>query len=426
MAVNDRLQALNVLTKVIVQRQALTHALKEHESSSFTKELCFGVCRQYYRLEAILNALMTKKTKNTTLKLCLLLGLYQLQYTRKADYAVVQESVSMLNSLRLSWAKGLMNAVLRNFERSRDEILSSLTSNPSYAFGQQAWMLTQWKNDWPKHWEDIAAAQDAHPPMSLRVNQKKISTQAYLETLAKNNIMAQTHPIVSSALILETPCAVDNLPGFAQGWVSVQDVAAQLAAQLLEVDENTKVLDACCAPGGKTCHILEQEHPPKHCLAIDVDARRIKKVSDNLQRLQLHAHLQVADATQPEQWWDGVQFDRILLDAPCTASGVMRRQPDIRILRTKEDVQAAVAIQHQLLHALWPLLKPGGQLLYATCSIFKVENEAQIAQFVDAHQDAASVSLCFDVGHKTDNGWQFLPGEASMDGFFYAQIVKKM
>lgn len=425
MAVDDRIQALNVLCKVLVQRQALTHALQDKACSPFTRELCFGVCRHYFRLEAILNVLMRKKTKNINLKICLLLGLYQLQYTRKADYAVVKESVSMLDRVGLSWAKGLMNAVLRNFERSSGSILSSLENNPHFTYGQPSWMLSQWKRDWPTDWEAIAVAQDAHPPMTLRVNHAFLSTEAYLKGLAEHGQRAQAHPWVPSAIILETPCSVDALYGFAQGWISVQDAAAQLAAPLLESSEQSRVLDACCAPGGKTCHLLEQSVPPAHCYAIDVDARRIKKVSDNLDRLHLHAHLQVADATQPERWWDGEYFDRILLDAPCTASGVMRRQPDIRLLRSRSDVDVAVALQMQLLNALWPLLRPGGKMLYATCSIFKAENALQIKHFLAEHEDASAESLHFETGRASGHGWQFLPGEAAMDGFFYARMVKK-
>lgn len=427
MSVNDRIEALNILVRVVSLRQPLVHAFAASKSiKPFTKELCFGVCRHFYRLNTLLEVLQEKKTKNERLRLCLILGLYQLQYTHKPEYAVVKESVAMLDKLKLGWAKGLMNGLLREFIRSREEILASLQDNVAFCYGQPEWILKRWQEDWPEYWQDIASAQDAHPPMSLRVNQKKISTSEYLHCLEKAGLSAKAHSQRPTALILDSACSVEKLPGFKEGLVSVQDVAAQYAADLLLMEEGMRVLDACCAPGGKTCHILEQASSPAECLAIDVDARRMQKVEANLERLQLHAHLQVADALHPEYWWDGHLFDRILLDAPCSASGVIRRQPDIRLLRTPEEVNAAAALQKQLLYALWPLLKPGGRLLYATCSIFKSENEQQIAEFLLHHLDAACEPLQLEVGHGSAFGWQFLPGEADMDGFFYSRIVKKM
>ncbi len=282
MSVNDRIEALNILVRVVSLRQPLVHAFAASKSiKPFTKELCFGVCRHFYRLNTLLEVLQ-EKTKNERLRLCLMLGLYQPQYTYKPEYAIVKESVAMLDKLKLGWAKGLMNALLREFIRSREGILESLQDNTAFCYGQPEWMLKRWQEDWPEHWQNITSAQDEHPPMSLRVNQRKISTSDYLQYLEKAGLPAKAHRLVPTAVILESACSVEKLPGFKEGLVSVQDVAAQNAADLLGMEEGVRVLDACCAPGGKTCHILEQSPSPAECLAIDVDARRMQKVEANL------------------------------------------------------------------------------------------------------------------------------------------------
>ncbi|MCC5792313.1 MAG: 16S rRNA (cytosine(967)-C(5))-methyltransferase RsmB [Legionellaceae bacterium] len=426
MSMNDRRVAHKILMNVLEKGQTLSQVLASTpKTSAFSKALVFGVCRQYFRLEKVLSQLLRKKNTNLALQVTLMMGLYQLAYTRQAKYAVVQETVAMLDALGLSWAKGLVNAILRGFERDSQQILQKLAEDPIYQYGHPAWMLAQWQQDWPLHWRHIAEENDQHPPMSLRVNLARITRAEYHEKLAEEAMEAELHPAVPSAIIVKKPCPVEELPGFREGLLSLQDCAAQRSAFLLAAEPGQRVLDACCAPGGKTCHLLEQQPALAECLAIDVDARRLSRVTENLQRLQLQAHLQVADAAHPEQWWDGRYFDRILLDAPCTASGVIRRQPDIRLHRTEQDVDAAAALQKTLLYALWPLLAVGGRLLYATCSVFKKENEHQIAAFLAEHADAHALPLSLESGQAETYGWQFLPGDGKGDGFYYALIEKR-
>lgn len=422
---NERLQALKILTALLEEKSSLSQLMPASaDLSPMTKELCFGFCRHYFRLEAIADFLVDKRPKSKEVWIALLMGLYQLHYMNKPDYAVVKETVALLEKIKKVWAKGLLNAVLRNFCRQHQEIIAKLGSHPGFVYGQPQWLLQRLKADWPSEWQAIAQANDEHPPMTLRVNTSKISVEEYLNECAKIGIEAYAHPVAAQGITLIAPCDVHQLPGFADGLVSVQDAAAQLAVSLLSLKPNLRVLDACCAPGGKTCHILESEPELAQCVALDVDVKRLKRVQENLDRLKLKATLVQGDASMPQTWWDGTFFDRILLDAPCSATGVIRRHSDIKLLRTNEEVRAVSQTQQALLHALWPLLAPGGIMVYATCSVIAAENELNVAEFVAAHPDCQVAPGNWSWGRKTGHGQQILPGEQGMDGFFYSVLVK--
>lgn len=418
---NERLQAVRILTRLLQDRTPLSHLLQAETHSPLTKEICFGVCRHYFFLESLAKRLLKKKPKEIEIWISLLIGLYQLRFLRIPDYAVVKETVALMDQIKKPWAKGLINAVLRTYCREQD---SSLQVLEPHTLNHPDWFIQAMQKAWPDDWQNILQANDVHPPMSLRVNGLRTTVPEYLARLQSTGMIAKQHPYAPFAIELQQPCDVFELPGFKEGDISVQDVAAQLAIPLLSLKPGLRVLDACSAPGGKTCHILETEPELSACIAMDIDNTRLFRVKENLARLHLHASLLAADALHTEKWWDGEPFDRILLDAPCSATGVIRRHPDIKILRTENDISTAVNLQQRLLHALWPLLAPGGLLIYATCSVMPQENEQQIAEFVSKQKDSHFVLEKKSWGHFTGHGWQLFPGENNMDGFFYSVLSK--
>lgn len=421
---DERLQALQILTQLMEEQIPLSHFAQKTSFTPLSQEICFGVCRHYGQLQAIAELFLKKRPKSTEVWLALLIGLYQLHALRIPDYAVVQATVALLAKIKKTWAKGLVNAVLRTYCREQNTLPERLKHNAMYRYNHPSWLLKKIQSSWPDDWQAILKANDERPPMTLRVNCLQTDPAQYLAALTLENIEATPLQHAPSGLTLKTPCPVQALPNFDSGAVSVQDEAAQLAVTMLDLKPGLRLLDACCAPGGKTCHILETEPHLSACVALDIEDRRLKRVQDNLTRLKLHATLIRGDACRPEDWWDGVLFDRILLDAPCSATGVIRRHPDIKLLRTEADLHAIVKIQRQLLTALWPLLAKDGRLLYATCSIFPEENEQQIARF-SAHQKDCEVLLNDPLwGRQTPHGRQILPGDSNMDGFFYS-ILKK-
>lgn len=423
---NERLQAFSALLKLIDNKTPLSYILQaQTEFTPFAKEMCFGVCRHYFRLQAIADCLVAKRPKVLDIWVLLLLGLYQLHYMQLPDYAVVQETVALLDRMKKTWAKGMVNAVLRRYCREKTAILANSESNQDYVYGHPTWFLQRLQRDWPDDWQAILKANDGHPPMTLRVNQQHTACKTYLERLQQRGIQARLTDISPQGLILQEPCPVECLPDFAAGDVSVQDEAAQLAVSLLSLQPGLRVLDACCAPGGKLCHILETGQQLAACVGLDINAQRLQRVRENLERLKLKATLLQGDALEPHVWWDGQLFDRILLDAPCSATGVIRRHPDIKLLRTEAEVSDLVKLQSTLLRQLWPLLSPQGLLVYATCSVLKAENELQIAQFIAEHPDCSLHVEAKPWGHKSELGWQILPGENNQDGFFYSVLVKK-
>ena len=434
---SPRQVALDVCYQVAVRGLSLSELLEKQLQSlesdrdrAFCSELCFGFSRYYFVLHNSLKTLIKKplKSRDRDVQIIMLLGLYQIRFMRVENHAAVNESVKLLQRRKKVWAKGLVNAVLRSYIRALPENDSEsrqqLTKQEHY-LAYPDWIIEKVKKDWSEYSAQILQAGNQRAPMVLRVNLQKVSRSDYLEKLADVSIEAREHPVVEQAVILQAPEAVERLPGFSKGLVSVQDAAAQLAAVLLECEPGMKVLDACAAPGGKTLHIL-QSAAALLVTALDKDKDRLERVTENLQRAAVSAKLIAVDAAQPDSWYDGIQYDRILLDAPCSASGIIRRHPDIRLLRKADDVPGLVDQQKRLLNAMWPLLKPGGRLLYSTCSMFKDENEHQVEQFISDHDNCVELPLKeVQWGLSRPAGRQILPGYFEMDGFFYASLEKK-
>jgi 16S rRNA (cytosine967-C5)-methyltransferase len=426
-----RQTAVNVICAVIQQGKSLTDALSLCESlelreRAFCRELCYGTLRWYYRLEAILHLLLKKpfKPKDIDITVLALISLYQIIYLNTPDHAAVSETINLCKKGKKSWAKGVLNGVLRNFLRHRESLESTVDETLNQQHSHPEWLVKQLEKDWGERTNQILAANNQYPPMSIRVNQRAASRDSYVEQLKAADINVSANPFNAVGLTLEQPVNVDKLPGFWQGSCSVQDSAAQLAAGLLDVQSGQRVLDVCAAPGGKTAHILENSAAEISLTAIDIDEKRNQRVLENLERLQLNADVLTVDGLEPDEWFDGQKFQRILLDAPCSATGVIRRHPDIKLLRKPSDIGALVELQHKLLDAIWPLLEKNGVLLYATCSILAAENSQQIASFIDKHPDAKDIIIDADWGRANEYGRQILPGDNNMDGFYYACLTK--
>jgi 16S rRNA (cytosine967-C5)-methyltransferase len=363
------------------------------------------------------------KNKDRDIHRLVLLGIFQLWKDGTAGHAAVNETAGCARKLGKPWATGLINAVLRRFQREQTEFTTRLDTREE-RFAHPAWLLSALQQDWPDDWESVVHANNRSAPLWLRRNIAADSADL-AEVLKADGLTVNTHEAADTALRVEPARPVHDLPGFDAGLFSVQDVAAQLAAELLDCKPGHRVLDACAAPGGKTCHLLER-FAGLELLALDRSKARLRRVEENLHRngLDGRATLLAADALDSSNWWDGLSFDRILLDAPCTATGVIRRHPEIKWLRSPEQVDEAVELQSKLLEALWPLLKPGGMLLYATCSILQRENSGQVAAFLEHHADAAESLADVAWGRCAGPGRQILPGELEMDGFYYAALRK--
>lgn len=431
-ALSVRALAAQIILQVLDEGKSLSTLIPEAQSSvkpqdfPLLQEMCFGVCRVLPRLEIIIKHLVDKPLKGKTrIVHCLLLvGLYQLLYMRIPAHAAVDEVVNATKALKVDSLRGLVNGVLRRFLREQDEILAVVDKH--WQTLHPEWFVNKLKKAYP-NWREIIEANNQKPPMWLRVNSQQNSTENYRTLLAESGIDAESseHP---HALRLTTPTAVQNLPHFAEGAVTVQDFSAQWAAILLEPQNGEWILDACAAPGGKTTHILELA-PQANVIALDVEAHRLKRVEENLARLNQHAIVVCGDASQPDEWLaemdkSAVQFDRILLDAPCSATGVIRRHPDIKWLRQETDIAQLAALQHKILQALWAKLKPNGILLYATCSVLPEENRDQIQAFLNEHKDAELLPLPFTTDESAV-GFQFIPQENGGDGFYYAKLRKR-
>lgn len=428
---NTRLVASRVMSRVLQDGQSLTTALESAlqgvesgKDRAFIQALCYGVCRYYHRLDFILSELLDKPLKDQDVKALALVGLYQLKYMRVKPHAAVSETV--LAARKKPWAKALINALLRSYLREQESLEQKADNVQDAAVSHPYWLIKQIEQDWPQQAQQILLENNQQPPMALRVNLARISRNQYLQQLNEQGIVAVAVSFCPSAIILDNPVAVDLLPGFSEGLVSVQDTAAQLAAGLLDVQAGHRVLDVCAAPGGKAAHILEYQPKLKELVAVDVDESRMQRVSDTLQRLNLPARLVVGNAANPRDWWDGQLFNRILLDAPCSALGVIRRHPDIKLLRRIEDIESLQALQKNILHAVWSLLAPGGIMLYATCSILKQENEQQIDAFLAEHPDAVELPIEATWGFADNHGRQIMTGESAMDGFYYARLGKSV
>jgi 16S rRNA (cytosine967-C5)-methyltransferase len=382
--------------------------------------------RWYFRLKAVAEQLLSKplKKKDRDVEALILVGLYQLLVLDTPGHAAVSETVQAVRSMGKTWAAGLVNAVLRNAVRGSKDLLAGADRQAAGRWAHPDWWVHRLEQDWPDDWQAILEAGNQRPPMVLRVNRLQGDRDDYLRRLEAAGIEAHEMPLAAHAVRLQKPVPVDALPGFRDGALSVQDAAAQLSAELLDLKPGQRVLDACAAPGGKTGHLLEAGAQADSLIAIDSNACRMEKVTDNLQRLKLNARLVVADAADVESWWDGHLFDRILLDAPCSASGVVRRHPDIKLLRKENDIPALAKEQLRLLGALWPLLASGGILLYVTCSVFRQENSDSVRLFLQGNPDASEQMPDVEWGHPQEVGRQLLPGEQGTDGFYYARLVK--
>ncbi len=367
---NPRLAAAKALTAVLNGKASLNNSLPlqldkvEVRDRGLTQDLAFGTARWQPRLSALALKLLQKpfKAADADVEALLLVGLYQLLYTRIPAHAAIGETVGCAEKLKKPWAKALLNAVLRRAQRESEALLAELEHDPVVRTAHPRWLQKSLKAFWPEQWESICAANNAHPPMILRVNRRHHSRDAYLKLLADATVAAQPCNYSRDGIVLAQACDVRNLPGFAEGWISVQDEAAQLAAELLELAPGQRLLDACCAPGGKTCHILEAEPRLAGVVALDLEAKRLVRVRENLERLGLAAELIAADGRDTATWWDGKPFQRILLDAPCSATGVIRRHPDIKLTRQPDDIAALAVLQGELLDALWMTLEVGGIL----------------------------------------------------------------
>ncbi|KEI69639.1 16S rRNA (cytosine(967)-C(5))-methyltransferase RsmB [Endozoicomonas elysicola] len=392
-------------------------------------ELSYGTLRYYHRLDAWLKFLTEKplKEKEQDIHNLILVGLYQLFYTRIPPHAAIGETVQATRSMGKAWARGLVNGILRNAQRRFKELSELEERSPVCGFSHPKWLINAIKRAWPEDYQSILSANNQPPPMTLRVNEQKIQPSRYLKKLLDECIQARQSQVAPQAITLNKPTAVDKLPMFRDGAASVQDESAQLAATLIRAKPGDHILDACCAPGGKTCHLLELNKEIT-VDALDTDSVRLERVGENLQRLGLTANVLCGDATEPQTWFPGKPYNHILLDAPCSATGVIRRHPDIKLLRKAEDIEALAQLQQKILQAIWPLLKPGGTLLYATCSIMPQENHRQIEHFLCATPDAKLLPIEGQWGHDTGFGKQLFPGASGHltigDGFFYSLMTK--
>ncbi len=431
---SSRLITTQIIEQIIEEKITLSKALNNNEpfkqagkEKALIQEISYGTCRWYIQLEQILNELLDKriKKKDSRLKYLIMIGLYQLRYMRIPSHAVVSETVDTCKKINMEWAKGLVNAILRRYIREADKLNTLLNKTETIRASHPNWLIEQLKQDWPDEWNNILDSNNQRPPMYLRVNQLHQDRDNYLIKLNEVGIEAKPTLYSNVGVLLDQAKDVEQLPGFNEGEVSVQELAAQLSAKLLDLKPGQNVLDACAAPGGKSSHILESQPEIKSLTVVEKDPNRAKKLSETLERLNLSATTKVSDINDLEKWWDKEKFDRILLDAPCSATGVIRRHPDIKLLRTPEEVSNVCKLQESLLNTLWQTLKLNGLLLYVTCSILKQENSDQIKKFVANNNDCILKTIKAQWGVDTDYGRQILTGQDNMDGFFYACLEKK-
>jgi 16S rRNA (cytosine967-C5)-methyltransferase len=436
--VKARAVAAEIVDAVVTHGNSLDAAIGRNEGRvppaerALVRMLCYSALRQHWQLRGWIGRLLTRplKRRDSVIEALLAIGLLQLSDTRIPDHAAVSETVEAARQLRRPKLAGLVNACMRRFQR--EPAAADKSEDEQMLWNHPGWLIETIRKDWPQHWQEVLTENNERAPMWLRVNLSRGSVAGYLQRLADREISAVPLQALPGAIRLVDPVAVDDLPGFRAGDVSVQDAAAQLAAiWLLEGGKATRVLDACAAPGGKTGHLLELGGESLELMALDNDGDRLDSVRSNLARLGRDATIIEADASNTKEWWDGVLFDAILLDAPCSASGVIRRHPDIKLLRRSSDIARLARIQHDLLLALWPLLGPGGRLVYATCSVLAAENDDVVLAFLEQHDDALEVDVLpnnniRDLMHRKACGYQILPGTAQLDGFYYACLEKKV
>ena len=381
--------------------------------------------RWWLRFDAALDRLLERslREKEPRIHALLVLGLVQLEILQLPAYAAVAATVQAARELKRPQLAGLVNAVLRRWQREREQQLAALDAQPRTRHAHPTWLANAIANDWPEQADAIMAADNREPPLMLRVNARRATRDALIERLHAAGYEAQPHDWLRDGIVLPHSGDVTRMPGFAEGLFAVQDGSAQVAADLLDVKDGLRVLDACAAPGGKACHVLERADVT--LTALEFDAHRAERVSQNLERLGLSAQLVIGDAGKPDAWWDDQPYDRILIDAPCSATGVLRRRPDVRLHRRDTDIAALTAQQRRILDGLWPTLAVGGRLVYVTCSLLRAENEAVIESWLGAHKDAHVAAFDLPVGQRAVIGWQVLPGDGDLDGMYYAVIEKR-
>ncbi len=429
---NCRALAANALLDVVDKQKSLTPVLArlslvvEPQDKGLLQNMCYGSCRHFFSINALSKIMLERALPEEArpVQALLWVGLYQLAYGNISEHAAINETVEACGQLKMDKYRGLLNAILRRFQREKTELLEGLKSSDVTHYEHPKWFIKLLKKSWPEQWQTICTQANLQAPMCLRINHSQQSSSEYLQTLSSESIKASKGKLSLTSVYLERPMDPLLLPVFAQGSCSVQDEAAQLAAQLLDPQKGDRLLDACSAPGGKACHLLEAVDNQADLTAMDADAKRLERVTENLERLQLSAKTLVGEAQHPDTWWDGQAYDRILLDVPCSATGVVRRHPDIKLLRQKEDIDNLAILQRQILDQAWQLLKPGGTLLYATCSILPAENSLNIKAFLAEQKDAQLQTIELNSGLDTDFGWQLFPQEKSHDGFFYALLKK--
>ncbi len=421
---NLRAQVIRTLLAV-QQGQSLASILPQHlakvaeRDRALFHELVLGTLRQWYALKSVTLPLLVKPINNDTVETCLYVGLYQLLETRIAPHAAISETVTAVKQLGYQALSGVVNAILRRVSRETPAFQTALKQ----AHGLPSWLYKRLKKDWPEQLAELSTELKQVAPLTLRVNERQVSREEYLEILDEHDIAAHACRISKAGIVLDESVHVPHLPGFDVGGFSVQDEHAQLCATLLPDLNNKYVMDACAAPGGKTAHILEK-YSPKKLIALDQDGKRLLRVQENLERLLLEGENIEIVAADAISWQAAEQPDCIVLDAPCSAIGVMRRHPDIRLLRQSTDIAQTVELQKQILENMWSQLKVGGTLLYITCSILKAENEQQMVEFFNTHADAKEIKIEADWGIEQMHGRQLLPKAGQGDGFFYCRIEK--
>ncbi len=433
---NTRALAASVIHQVIDQQHSMSQALpkalakiEKAEDKAFVQQVSFGCLRWYPQLQAIANQLLYTplKAKNHDVLCLLLTGIYQLMYLKTPAYAAVSETVAASKQMKKPWAAKLLNKTLRQFAKNPEQVIDESSHGESTEYAHPVWLVKRIKQAYSDHWSEILSANNVEAPMFLRVNVTKTSRDDYLKLLTDAEIEAEAVSACDSTIRLAKPVAVEKLPDFDRGFVYVQDMSGQLVADLLDLEANAHVLDTCSAPGSKSTHIIECE-PSVRLTAVDNQANRLPLIKQNIERLGLphdHLHMVLADVCHTDQWWQGEKFDRILVDAPCSATGVIRRHPDIKWLRKDEDIDQLVQQQARILDKVWELLKPGGLLVYTTCSILPDENQQQVKRFLNQHKDAKLESFELPIGSAAEPGWQVLPSAGGSDGFYYCKLRKK-
>lgn len=429
----SRALAARVLVEVLEARRSLSDVLEQQldanlapRDRALVQEIASGVLRELPKLQAIAERLLPRPLadQDPAVGALLLVGLYQLEALRIPDHAAIGETVQAARLFARGWASGLLNALLRRFQRERATLTEGLDQHPAVTWGFPPWLIARLQSAWTAQWQEVLRASNERPPLGLRVNRLRTSRADYAARLAAAGITVRPIPHTEQGLVLDQRLPPTRLPGFGEGLFSVQDGAAQLAAPLLEIRTGQRVLDACAAPGGKTGHLAELGGPGLALTAVDRYERRIARVAENLERLGLSAELAVGDAANPQGAWGERRYPRILLDVPCSATGVIRRHPDIKWLRHPRDIPPLVETQARMLRALWSLLEPGGILLYVTCSLLPEENERQLQAFLSDTPDARERPITGVWGRSRSVGVQVLPGDQGMDGFYFARLER--